>query len=158
VIERYLARCPRCGTTVLLVYGRVSYRNLAVFEPVPWSPLDEPVPDDLTDAARKRWLAQLPYKLYICYIDFELGQWEVAMARTNEKLRSNQPLWKPHNCMREESDGVVPTKADLLPDLPAAKSEAPLVAEAAAPRRGAVENHGRRRRSARAGAARGEVV
>jgi len=114
----YLARCPRCHATCIMVYGRASYKNLALFEPVPWSPLDEtPADESLSEAAYKRWRQQLPYKLYICYIDFELGQWEVAMVRSNDKLRTGAPLWKPHRCPLEESDGVEPTKADVLPDL-----------------------------------------
>lgn len=154
-----LARCPRCQKTVLLVYGRVSYRNLALFEAIPWSPLDEPEPEGLTDNGRKRWLAQLPYKLYICYIDFETGTWDVAMARANEKLRQGEPLWKPHNCLREEDDGdLEPTKADLVPDRPAVRAGLPVVDRDPEPSVGAVADGRVRRRRARPGGARAEVV
>lgn len=146
----YLARCPRCHKTALLVYGEASYRNLALFDAVPWSPLDELEPDGLTEAARKRWQAQLPYKLYICYIDFERGTWQIAVARASEKLRRGLPLWKPHNCLMEAND-VEPKKKDVLPDLPAAKIEVYAAAEAGGESRRAVENGRDRPRRARFG-------
>lgn len=145
----YLARCPRCHQTALLVYGEASYRNLALFEAVPWSPLDEPEPEGehFTEAGRRRWLALLPFKLYVCYIDFDRGTWQVAIARSNEKMRQGQPLWKPHNCLAEVSD-VEPKKKDLLPDLPAAKAEVYAAAGAGSESRRAVENgRGRVRRA-----------
>lgn len=115
----YLAKCPRCHQTALLVYGEASYRNLALFEAVPWSPQDEEPAEDLTDAAERRWRQQLPYKLYVCYLDFDRGTWQVAMARANEKLRIGQPLWRPHNCPGEPL-----AKDDALPDLPAVSLDA----------------------------------
>lgn len=116
----YLAKCPRCHQTALLVYGEASYRNLALFEPVPWSPLDEQNPDweTMTDARRRQWLNQLPYKLAICYLDFDRGTWQLAVVRSNEKLRTGLPLWRPHACPLEVGNGVEPTKTDLVPDLP----------------------------------------
>lgn len=143
-----LVRCPRCRKPCFLTYGEASYRNLALFEAKPWSPDDELPLERMTEAALKRWRAQLAHKLYICYIDFERGTWQVAAVRSSDKLRFGQPLWKPHNCLVEEDgDGVVPKKTDLVPDRPA-------VAMDAGERRPAVAGGHIRRRSSRIGARR----
>lgn len=146
-LQDYLARCPRCHATCLLVYGEASYRNLALFEAVPWSPLDE-IPDREfgTDRALQQWRNQLPYKLAISYIDFDRGTWQLAMVRSNEKLRVGQPLWRPHTCPLEASDGVEPKKTDLVPDLP-------VLARDRGAERGAVANGRRRARHTRLGRA-----
>lgn len=140
----YLAKCPRCHQTALLVYGEASYRNLALFEAIPWSPLDEQPDRELTDHQRRQWQNQLPYKLAICYLDFDRGTWQLAMVRSNEKLRPGMSLWRPHNCPMEVSDGVEPTKADLVPDLP-------VLARDRGTERGAVEGDHVRPRRARFG-------
>ena len=151
----YLARCPRCHQTCLLVYGEASYRNLALFEATPWSPLDEAEPQHdldngawrMTDHALQQWRNQLPYKLAISYLDFDRGTWQLAMVRANEKLRAGMSLWRPHTCPLEASDGVEPTKKDLVPDLP-------VLARDRGVERGAVAAGRVRRRNPRIGAAR----
>jgi hypothetical protein len=154
-----LARCPRCRRTVLLTYGEASYRNLAVFEAVPWSPLDETPPEGLTDNARKTWLRQLPYKLAAAYLDLERGTWQLAMVRSNDKLRPGLPLWRPHNCLEEVTDdGRVEWVAPFTPqDRPAVRTRDDVVAVDGGEPDVPVDTVGPRRRRSRFDRAREEV-
>jgi hypothetical protein len=162
-LQDLLARCPRCHVPVLLTYGEASYRNLAIFEAVPWSPLDEEPEegrDRMTPAGLRRWEALLPYKLAIAYIDLERGTWQLAMVRSNEKLRPGMPLWKPHNCLEEVGDdGHVEPAATFTPqDQPVVRTRERVVAVDGGQRGGPVADGGVRRRRARFGRAHpGEV-
>jgi hypothetical protein len=145
-----LARCPRCRRTVLLCYGEASYRNLAVFEAVPWSPLDEPAPEGLTENAHKTWLRQLPYRLAVAYIDLVRGTWQLAMVRSNDKLRQGQALWRPHNCLEEVTDDSrVESPATFAPqDRPAVRTrEDVATVDERQPARAAEDPRVRRRRN-----------
>lgn len=160
-LQDLLARCPRCRRTVLLTYGEASYRNLAIFEAVPWSPLDEELNDGtMTPAAYKSWLRQLPYRLAVAYIDMERGTWQLAMVRSNDKLRQGQSLWRPHNCLEEVTDdGRVESAAPFTPqDRPAARTRERVVAVDGGDGGRPVADGRVRRRNPRIGTARaGEV-
>jgi hypothetical protein len=152
-LQDLLARCPRCRKTVLLTYGEASYRNLAIFEAVPWSPLDEPMPENLTAHQAKTWLRQLPYKLAVAYIDFTRGTWQLAMVRSSDVLRRGVPLWRPHNCLEEvDGDNRVESPATFVPqDHPAVRTREGVVAVDGAERGRAVADGRRRARNPRLG-------
>jgi hypothetical protein len=97
-LQDLLARCPRCRRTIVLACSETSGSlGPRLFDAVPWAPADEPEPEGMTRTALSTWRRELPYRMLIAYIDFELGTWQHAMINAKERLR-RLPMFKPHKC------------------------------------------------------------